>query len=168
MAEILSESKKWELTERTIHGEQSPASVTVAEGKICFSAEPIPKGAKPNLALLAEILRSEEPLPRVAREWLANLFEPQTDTKFYVKELHQNRRGQKAAADCNHWDAAQYALLREECGDRADDPNAPDGRPDKRTEAARIAGERFGISPSAVRAAIKSYLAARELHDKDC
>lgn len=165
MADVLvSDASKWDAVRKTVEGQQSLSSCAVVDGRVCFSGRAIPKGAKQNLKLLSQILRSDEPLPPVAREWLADLFDRDSGSDFYIKAL-TGRRGPKRVDISNNWRAGQYALLRMECGDQADDPEASDTRGDKWETAMELAAHKFGISKSAVEAAVKSYRDAREIHD---
>lgn len=164
-ATFVSDETKWAFVVDTVEGRQSTASCSVAGGRICLHPAPVAKRAKPNLRLLSAILRSDEPLPPVAREWLANLFDPDADSDFEVKGLVRRSRGPGRVGHCHNWDAAAYAEARIELGDRADDPNARDPRPDKYADAVDAAAKRFGITPSAVKAAIKSRRAAQRAHD---
>jgi hypothetical protein len=162
---LFSDKTKWSLVRDTVEGRQSTASCSVTDGRICFHAAPIAKRAEPNLRLLSAILRSDEPLPPIAREWLADLFDPRADSEFRVKELVRRSRGPGRVSDCHNWDAADYAELRMELGDRADDPQARDPRPDKYVDAVNAAAQKFRIKPSAVKAAIRSQRAAQRAHD---
>ncbi len=167
MADMLgSEARKWRAVAEAVQGDQSPSSCVIQDGRIVFSARPIPKSAKPNLKLLSEILRSNEPLPRVAREWLADLFDPDAVSDYQVKTLARRRSGAKPVGLSNNWDAAKYALLRMDCGDQADDPQASDGRGDTWEVAVESAAKKFRISETAVEDAVKSYREAKEIHDR--
>lgn len=157
---------KWRAVAATVQGDQSPSSCVMLDGRIVFSARPITKDAKPNLKLLSDILRSDEPLPKVAREWLANLFDPDAVSDYQVKKIARRRRGAKPAGLSNNWDAAQYALMRMDCGDQADDPKASDGRGDSWEVAVELAAKRFCISETAVQDAVKSYREAKAIHDQ--
>lgn len=163
---IASDRRKWGLVQQTVQGDQSNASCIFDSGRIVFSAAPIGKGAKPNLKLLSQILRSDEPLPRIAREWLADLFDPDASSDHQIKRLERRRKGAPPAGDTNNWPAAQYALLRMDCGDQADDPRARNGKGDKWEVAVEVAAKRFRISESAVEAAMKSFRAAKDVHDR--
>lgn len=166
MAELfVTDDRKWEFVRDTVEGRQSTASCSVKNGRIVFYAAPVGKRAEPNLRLLSQILRSDEPLPSVAREWLANLFDPDADSEFRVKELSRRARGPGRTGLCHNWDAAAYAELRMEQGERADDPQASDARPDKYVDAVDAAAEKYRIAPSAVKAAIKARRSAQKAHD---
>lgn len=167
MADMLeSEFAKWRAVAATVQGDQSSSSCVMLDGRIVWSARPIPKDAKPNLKLLSEILRSDEPLPRVGREWLANLFDPDAVSDYQIKKINRRRRGGKPAGPSNNWDAAEYALMRMDCGDQADDPKASDGRGDSWEVAVELAAARFCISETAVEDAVKSYREAKAVHDQ--
>lgn len=118
-----------------------------------------------NLKLLSQILRSHEPLPPIAREWLADLFDPDADSEFRITALSRRSRGPGRTGHCHNWDAAQYAEQRMEMGARADNPNASDARPDKFSDAVDAAAEKYRISPSAVKTAIKARREAQRAHD---
>lgn len=166
LAELfVTDDRKWEFVRDTVEGRQSPASCSVQDGKIVFNAAPVGKRAEPNLKLLSQILRSDEPLPAVARKWLADLFDPDADSEFRVKELSRRARGPGRTSVCHNWDAAAYAEARMELGDRADDPQARDPRPDKYADAVNAAARKFNIQPSAVKAAIKARRSAQAAHD---
>ncbi|WP_150293096.1 hypothetical protein [Sphingobium estronivorans] len=161
-----NEAWKWRAVRETVEGQQSPSSCALTDGRVIFSARPIPKGAQPNLKFLSQILRSDEPLPPVAREWLADLFDPDAESDYQIKTLARRRRGAKQVGISNNWDAARYALERMDCGDQADDPQARDDRADTWEVAIMVAAEKFRISESAVEAAVKSYREAKEIHDQ--
>jgi hypothetical protein len=136
-------------------------------GKIVWCGVPIAKRAEPNLKLLSQIIRSEEPLPPVAREWLADLFDPAADSEFQVKTLARRARGPGRTTILNNWDAAEYAESRIESGEGADDPQAHDQRPDKYAEAVKVAAEKFGISESAVKSALRMRRLALAQYEAD-
>lgn len=159
-------ARKWEFVRDVVEGRQSTASCSVKDGKIVFCATPVKKRAEPNLKLLSEIIRSNEPLPAGARQWIADLLDPDADSEFCVKRLLRRARGPGRTGNCHNWDAAEYAELRIKLGERADNPLAKDARPDKSGEAVKTAAEKFGISESAVKAALKKRRAAQASHDE--
>lgn len=156
MAELfITEALKWEFVRDAVEGRQSTASCSVRNDRLVFDAVPVAKRAKPNLKLLSQILRSDEPLPMIAREWLADLFDPDSGSEFRVKEISRRARGPGRTSHCHDWDAAAYAERRMEEGARADDP-AASARPDKYVDAVDAAAKKFRIAPSAVKAALKA------------
>ena len=167
MAEIVqSDRAKWELVIEAVYGAEAIASCNVLGGQIVWSAESRPYSAKPNLCFLSEVLRSDEPIPPVARKWIANLFDPDGDSEYYVKEL-KRRDGKKKPVGISHnWDAGRYAAMLMLFGDRYNDPKARDSKGDDKTNAIRYAADRFGISDTAAATALESWLNAEKVHDE--
>jgi len=166
LVKFISEAQKWELVRDTVEGRQSTASCSVSNGRIVFDATPVAKRADQNLKLLSQVLRSDEQLPAIAREWLADLFDPDASSEFRVKELARRARGPGRSGLCHNWDAAAYAERRMEEGERADDPQARDARPDKYAEAVIAAADKYGIAPSAVKKALKERSSGRKVFDE--
>ena len=158
-----SEKNKWQAIIDRVQGDEAPASCSLSHGKIVFYAPPIPYGADPDLKFLADVLRSDEPLPPVARAWLADIFDPDVKSQFNVKS---GKPGRRKAGATHNWDAAAYADLLMDCGVQADDPKAPLGRPYKWEQAMEMAAAKFNTNISDVEAALKSYRAARKAHDE--
>jgi hypothetical protein len=166
LAELfITEARKWEFVRDAVEGRQSIASCSVSNDGIVFDANPVAKRATPNLKLLSQILRSDEPLPAIAREWLADLFDPDAGSEFRVKALSRRARGPGRTSHCHNWDAAAYTERRMAEGARADDPEAS-ARPDKYEDAVQAAAKKFRIAPSAVKAAIKARRLAQKAHDE--
>jgi hypothetical protein len=105
-----SEARKWCAVRETVEGRQSPSSCALSDGRIVFSGRPIPKSAKPNLKLLSEILRSVEPLPPVAREWLASLFDPDSDSDYHVETLIRRPKGEPRRVRRRPFDLSYAAM----------------------------------------------------------
>lgn len=166
MAELfITEAQKWEFVRDAVEGRQSTASCSVRNSGIVFDRAPVAKRTTPNLKLLSQILRSEEPLPEIAREWLADLFDPDGVSEFRVKALSRRARGPGRTSHCHDWDAAAYAERRIEEGARADDPGAS-SRPDKYEDAVEAAAAKYKIAPSAVKAAIRARRLGQKAHDE--
>jgi hypothetical protein len=152
---LTTDAQKWDLVRDAVEGRQSTASCSVRNGRVVFDAAPVAKRAAPDLKLLSQILRSNEPLPSIAREWLADLFDPDGNSERRVKALSYRARGPARMGHCHDWDAAAYAERRMEEGARADDPQASP-RPDKYDDAVEAAATKYRIAPSAVKAALKT------------
>lgn len=167
MAQILQSDKaKWDLVIEAVYGVEAPASCKIVDGRITFSAKPRPYAPGTNLSFLSEVLRSEEPIPPIARDWLANLFDPNGKSEYYVKEI-KRRDGKKKPVGISHnWDAGRYAAMRMLFGDRYDDPNARDSKGDDKTRAIQYAADMFGISDTAAATALESWLNAERIHDE--
>jgi len=165
LAELLNDQLKWDLVRATVQGDQSPASCSILDGRIVFSAEPIAKGAKPNLILLSQILRSGEPLPAIAREWLADLFDPAAKSEYQIKTIGRRKRGAKPVGLTNNWDAAQHALELMRWGETDADLSARGERREKWAIAVQSSADEFGITETAVEDAIKSYRDAVEANN---
>lgn len=158
MAELFaSDVRKWAAVAQTVQGQQSPSSCVLSGGRIVFSARPVPKSAKPNLKLLCQILRSEEPLPPVAREWLADLFDADSDSEYHVEALIRRPVGAKPAGLTHNWDAARFALELMRWGEDRRELRAGGVRWETWAQAVRLAATKFNITKSAVERAIKSY-----------
>jgi len=155
-----AEAVKWRAIAETVQGDQSPSSCAMRGGRIIFSARPIPKSAKPNLKLLSEILRSEEPLPKVARDWLADLFDPDSGSDYYIDTLIRRPHGAKPAGHTHNWEPARYALELMRWGEDRRQLKARGETWETWKRAVFLAATKFNITKSTVERAIKSYRAA--------
>jgi hypothetical protein len=152
-----NEDKKWEAVAETVQGQQSPISCEVFEGRIVFSARPVPKSAKPNLKLLSQILRSSEPFPSVARKWLADLFDPDSDSDYHVETLVRRPQGAKPAGPTHNWEAARYALDLMRWDEDRRELKARGETWEKWKQAVSLTAAKLNITKSTVERAIKSY-----------
>lgn len=152
-----SEAGKWRAVRDTVEGRQSPSSCVLIDGRIVFSARRIPKSAKPNLKFLSEILRSKEPLPPVAREWLASLFDPDSDSDYRVETLTRRPAGAKPAGRTHNWDAAIYALELMRWGENRRELKARGEKWETWKRAIFLTKTKFNLTKPAVERAIKSY-----------
>lgn len=152
-----SDTTKWLAVRNTVEGRQSPLSCVLIDGKIVFSGIPVPKNAEPNLKFLSDILRSDEPLPLEAREWLANLFDPNSNSEYRVETLIRRPIGAPPAGRTNNWDAAIYALELMRWGEDRRELKARGEEWEKWERAVFLTQTKFNLSGSAVERAIKSY-----------
>ena len=53
----------------------------------------IPYGAEPRLDLLVDLFRSDTPIPKEIRDWLADLLDPNAASDFQFKELLRRKQG---------------------------------------------------------------------------
>lgn len=158
MADIFgSEEGKWRAVCETVEGRQSPSSCVLIDGKISFSAKSVPKNAKPNLKFLSEILRSNEPLPPVAREWLASLFDPESASDYRVETLVRRPVGAKPAGRTHNWDAAKYALGLMRWGEDRREIKERGEKWETWKQAIFLTKTKFNLTKPAVERAIKSY-----------
>ena len=154
---LVSVTAKWAAIAKTVQGQQSATSCVLSRGRVFFSARPIPKSAKPNLKFLAEILRSKEPLPPIARAWMADLFDPDSDSEYYVESLIRRSVGAKPAGRTHNWDAAEYALDLMRWGENRGDLKARGETWETWKRSVFLTQKKFNITKSAVESAIKSY-----------
>ena len=70
-----------DLLSRTVEGRESSLSYVLAEGVPAMSANGVPLGSPANAQLLIDYLRSDRPLDREHRTWLADLLDPKRPTK---------------------------------------------------------------------------------------
>lgn len=152
-----TEGAKWQAVRETVEGLQSSRSCVLIDGQVVYSARPIPKSAKPNLKLLSEILRSNEPLPRIARAWLADLFDPDSDSDYYVETLVRRSVGAKPAGLTHNWEPAHYALELMRWGEDRRELKARGEKWETWKRAVFLTTQEFNITKSAVERAIKSY-----------
>lgn len=152
-----SEAGKWRAVRETVEGQQSPSSCVLIDGRIVFSARRIPKSAKPNLKFLSEILRSKEPLPPIARAWLADLFDPDSDSDYHVETLIRRPVGAKPAGLTHNWEAARYALELMRWGENRRELKARGETWETWKRAVFLTKTKFNITKSTVERAIKSY-----------
>lgn len=152
-----SEAGKWRAVRETVEGRQSSSSCVLKDGRVIWSGRRIPKSAKPNLKFLSEILRSDEPLPPVAREWLASLFDPDSDSEYRVETLIRRPVGAKPAGRSHNWDAATYALELMRWGEDRRALKARGEKWETWKRAIFLTATKFNLTKSAVERAIKSY-----------
>lgn len=156
VAILPSDKAKWDMVVDAVYAAEAPASCKIVKGRITFSAEPRPYAPGTNPSFLSEVLRSDEPVPPIARAWLANLFDPNGDSEYFVRELRRRDGKKKPVGISHNWDAGQYAAMRMLFGDRHDDENARDSKGDDKTRAIQYAAEKFGISETAAATALKN------------
>lgn len=152
-----SEAGKWRAIRETVEGRQSPSSCVLKDGRVIWSGRRIPKSAAPNLKFLSEILRSDEPLPPIAREWLASLFDPDSVSEYRVETLIRRPVGAKPAGLTHNWDAARYALELMRWPENRRDLKARGEEWETWKRAVFLTAAKFNLTKSAVERAIKSY-----------
>ncbi|WP_267356639.1 MULTISPECIES: hypothetical protein [unclassified Methylobacterium] len=82
----------------TIEGRESAFSAPMIGGKPAWVGEGIGPGAEQNFGILVELLRSDAPLAREVRSWLADVFDEKAESEFQVKALVRRRRGKPPTA----------------------------------------------------------------------
>jgi hypothetical protein len=142
----------WDLFRITVEGRVSPASCAWENGTPIFCAIPIKKKAKPDLLLLAEMLRSGAPIPVEVRGWLADMVDPNAKSDFQFKKLSKRGRGAKTTGHTANWDAAEFVSNRMAAGDT-------------RQEAIGSALGKFHIEKAAIEEALRSMKEAKAVHD---
>lgn len=154
-----TDAMKWNLVAEAVFGVESQASCVFSNGDVVFSGRPRPASAKQDLKLLAQILRSDMPLPPVARQWLADLFDPEGKTDFWVEALAPRNKYQQRTTIAHDWDAADNAESRMERGDEH-------GRRVKWITATNDAAKECSVSRARVERAIHSKRAAKKINDE--
>jgi hypothetical protein len=96
-------------------------------------------------------------LPVVACEWLASLFDPDSDSEYRVETLIRRPPGAKPAGLTHNWDAAIYALELMRSGEDRRELKARGEKWEKWERAVSLTQTKFKLSASAVERAIKSY-----------
>lgn len=82
-----------DLLGRTVEGIENPASYGFADGIPYFSPRPIRPKSGPNSKLLADYLRSDRPISRDVRTWLADMVDPGgTGTSYITIKRRKNGR----------------------------------------------------------------------------
>ena len=96
----------WDTLMDQVEGNEAPFSCAVIDGQPRLHSTPIPPKADPELALLAQVLRSDAEIPRHVREWLANMMTPGSDAtcSLSIKRL----RGRPRASVLKHIEAVEY------------------------------------------------------------
>jgi hypothetical protein len=155
-----TDAMKWNLVAEAVFGIELQASCNFTNGDVVFSRLSRPATAKQDLQLLARILRSDMPLPPVAREWLADLFDPNGQTDFWVEALSPRNKHQQRTAIAHDWDAADNAESRMERG------KEPGSRRVKWSTATEDAATECGVSRARVERAIRRKRAAKKIHDE--
>ncbi len=119
------------------------------DGKLQRSFDGVPKGAQPNLRLLSDFLRGDQPIPNEIRIWLADLFDPSANTSVQVKTLLKRKPGRQTI---DHFEAVHYFNSHS---------NVPEGP--TRQQLLAITQEKFGInSTSTLEAALANYKDAED------
>lgn len=77
----------------TVQGDFSPESCIVLNGALVRSDKPIARAAKPDLALLAQLLGSSAQLPEQIETWLIELFNQQGTSACRAKEIRRRAAG---------------------------------------------------------------------------
>ncbi|MDP3659223.1 hypothetical protein [Phenylobacterium sp.] len=93
----------------TVEGQQSAASVSLIEGRPVYTAAPIPKGAPPNMALLAELLRGRHPISADMRHWLAALCDPDGNSEMKLG-MTKRRNGRPRESAMEHFEAVRQFM----------------------------------------------------------
>lgn len=93
----------------TVEGQQSPASVSLIKGKPVYTAVPIPKGAPPNMALLADLLRGRHPISAEMRDWLASLCDPDGNSDMKLS-MTKRRNGRRRESAMEHYEAVRHFI----------------------------------------------------------
>lgn len=97
----------WDGFFAAIEGRESIVSAPMADDKPAWGAEAIRMGAKQNFSLLIEVLRGDAPLAPEVRNWLADLFDEQSDSEFQIKGLARRRRGKPEGVPGQHFEAVR-------------------------------------------------------------
>ena len=134
----------------TIEGRGGPMSVTLADGRLAFAENPAQPGTQPDARLLAEFLRSDEPIGAEIRAWLADMLDEgaTTQTRIHLKWRDQGRRSDPTI----NWHIAEFVEHLIEVEQR------------KQEAAVEDAKDRFGVGRTAIMAALRSRRAAFEEH----
>ena len=93
----------------TVEGQQSPASVILIKGTPAWTAAPIPKGAPPNMALLADLLRGRHPISAEMRDWLAAVCDPDGNSEMKLS-MTRRRNGRPRESAMKHYEAVRHFL----------------------------------------------------------
>ena len=95
----------WDALINQVEGNEAPFSCAVIDGHPRLRSTPIPLKADPELALLAQVLRSDAEIPRHVREWLANMMTPGSDANcsLSIKRL----RGRPRSSILKHIEAVE-------------------------------------------------------------
>ncbi len=142
----------WGPFKSQVEGDPGPMSCVLKDGELCYYAVDIPKDAKPDLKLLADVLRSEIWLPPDIRCWLADLVDPGAGTTLQFKKLSKRKGGAKPSPVID-FELAKYV-----------EAQARLGVPRKNTIA--DAAEGYGVSRSTIEARFATYKKARDEHDR--
>lgn len=103
------------LLKLTVEGEQSPLAYAFrAEGPI-IDAKGVALGADVNPRLLIDFLRSDRPISRKIRDWLADMLDDGVATKANL--TLKRRRGQPKKNMLEYLDAVEAFIERRDAGD---------------------------------------------------
>jgi hypothetical protein len=151
----------WDLFRTTVEGRPSPASCVWENGTPIFCAIPIEKSSDPNLSLLAEMLRSEAPIPSEVRAWLADMMDPCATSDFQFKKLSKRGRGPKSIGHTANWPAAEYArvLMRQ-----PKDPRKPEILEARKSAIGKAADE-FKLKKSSIEKALSNLIDSEAAHN---
>lgn len=150
---VKMEFEFWGLFRATVEGRPSQVSSQINDGVPGFSPHPIPKNAKPNLKMLAKMLREREVIPQEIRDWLADMMDEDADSEFQFKKLSRRKRGRRGHGPSANMDAAKFIMrLMDE------------GKP--RKQVLWEAEKKFNLKPSELAAAVRYRKEAIEVDKK--
>ena len=142
----------WGTFKDQVEGRPGPTSCVFRDGELQYCSEDIPDSAKPDLKLLADVLRSTIQLPDDIRQWLADLFDPEAGSRFQFRKL-EKRQGGAGPDPIIDFELAHYV-----------EDQTRLGVPRKNTIA--DAAEGFGVSNSTIEGRLATYKKALEENDR--
>lgn len=143
----------WDLFRATVEGRPSQASSQINNGVPGFFPQPIPKNAKPNLVILAKMLRERAAIPQEIRYWLADMMDEEADSEFQFKKLSRRKRGRRRHGPSANMDAAKFIMQLMDKGE-------------PRKKVLWEAEKKFNLKPSELAAAVRYRKEAIEVDRK--
>ena len=137
----------WDVFRATVEGRESSASCVLVDGQPVLSFDPIPPGAPPKPQMLADLLRSGQPVPDIILEWMADMLDP-AGTSVCRLRIERRGRGRPVRPVDADWSAVAYF----------DDLMATTHQ----KEALYLTCQTFSLSESTLRAAIARHARAVE------
>lgn len=149
----------WSIFKHQVEGRPGPMSCVFRDGELQYCSDDIPKGAKPDLKLLADVLRSKIQLPDYIRQWLADLFDPEAGSRFQFRKL-EKRKGGAGPAPTIDFEVVNF--IHEEISRRLSGrkPGSERRNVAARKNAIADAVIRFGISIATIEKCLAVYEAA--------
>jgi hypothetical protein len=135
-----------------VEGRPGAGSCKFEDGELYYCVGRIPKGAEPDLKLLADVLRSKIQLPDDIRQWLADLLDPEAGSRFQFRKL-EKRKGGEGPDPIYDFELIEYVNDQTRLGALPKNIIAD-------------AVKKFGMSPSSVRSRLATYKKARDEHDR--
>lgn len=103
----------------TVEGNQSPLAYALRAGNPVIDARGVALGSGVDVRLLIDFLRSNRPISREIRDWLANMLDESVATNANI--ILKRRRGQPKKNMLEYLEAVEAFVERRDAGDTYED-----------------------------------------------